>query len=379
MSNKKFMIFVVLVILSIPVMMLTSGFFAPKDQPDLLFEKATVLDIVEENLSQDAVIPDLRVGVQQLQLKLESGPFKGQTFFVKNALSRLYNVEAEEGSKLIVRVILKEGQIQGINVFNYNREALLYTLLALFLAVLVIFGRKHGLRSILSLTFTGSMIVFFMMPMLFKGYNAILLSLFSVSVITVVTLLLVSQWNQKTLAAMIGTVLGVLIAGLISYIAGELGHLSGITMNEAEELIYLAGDRGIQVKGLMFSAILIASLGAVMDVAMSIASAVFEFKTIDKKLGMKALWQSGMNVGRDVMGTMSDTLILAFVGGSLNVMVLIVAYQMPLRQIMNLDIIGTEIILSLAGSIGIVLTVPLTAMVSAVIASNRFNLKLPLK
>lgn len=368
MTKRRYMIFVILVIISIPLMAYSSGLLKGVDR-DIVYEKAQIIEVVSDETANDSVIKDLFTGTQQLKIKMLSGKWKGEEFYIKNSLSRLYNVNGNYVDEIIVRIALVDGNIQNINVFNYNRGPILATLIGIFALLLVVIGRKNGLRALLSLIFTGSMIIFVLLPKVFNGGDPILLSVLTIVATTVVSLLLVSSWSKKTLSAIIGTITGVIIAGIIAYIAGKLAFLSGVTMSEAEELMVLASDTGLKVRGLMFSAILIASLGAVMDVAMSIASSVFEFKSIDNKLGRKELIRSGMNVGKDVMGTMSNTLILAFAGGSLNIMILIMAYNMSFNQMINLDLIGTELILSFAGSIGIVLTVPITAFVSAFIAA----------
>lgn len=372
MKGKYRYVVILLTIMSMPVMIWSSGFLNWQHQ-EIKYEKAEILDVVSSDLQKDSKIPDLAVGTQQLKVKIKTGAYAGEIFHIPNPITRLYNVVGEVNQRIIVRMVMDGSSIQNITVFNYSRGPVLVGLVVIFLLAIVICGRKKGLMAVLSLCFTAVSIGFYLLPQIFKGGNPIVHSILMISVITVVNLLLVSDWSAKTMAAIAGTITGVLISGSIAYLAGKLVHLSGFTMDEAEELIYLAGDLGIRAKGLMFSAILIASLGAVMDVAMSIASAVFEFLAINPKMTRKDLWNSGMNVGRDVMGTMSNTLILAFAGGSLNIMILIVAYQMSARQIINLDVIGTEMILGLSGSIGVILTVPVTAFMAAVIAKKSHN------
>ena len=178
-----------------------------------------------------------------------------------------------------------------------------------------------------------------------------------------VTLLLVSGINKKTVTAIFGTVSGVVIAGIIAYVFGKLSHLSGITMEDAESLMYIAEDTGLKITGLMFTGILVASLGAVMDVAMSISSSIFEMNIINQEVTFKELFKSAMNIGKDIIGTMTNTLILAFAGGSLSLLILIYSSSMPYNKLINLDVLGTEVIQGLAGSIGIVLAVPITALI----------------
>ena len=337
---------------------------------DILFEKAEVTKITSEDLQADDMIPDLSIGTQQLQLKILTGSYAGEIFHIKNPISRLYNVKAEAGKTVIVRMIMEDDLVNRVSVFNYNRGPVLYVLAGLFFLLLILQAGMKGVRAIVSLIFTGVMLIYFMLPLLLRGYHPIPLTLITVVVVTIVTFLLIGRWHKKTLSAILGTIAGVTAAGVTAYIAAKAAHLSGITTSEAEELIFLAGDLGVKVQGLMFSAILIASLGAVMDVAMSITSTIFELYEVNPNLTFSERFKSGMNVGRDITGTMSNTLILAFAGGSLNTMLIIAAYQMPYLQIINLDFIGSELILSLSGSIGIVLTVPISAIAASLLTNS---------
>ena len=157
-----------------------------------------------------------------------------------------------------------------------------------------------------------------------------------------------------------GTLLGVIAAGIMAQVFGEFANLSGIYLDKGEDVIYLA-TQPIQIRWLMFVAIMISALGAVMDVAISIASAYNELKITDPKLSPKQLMAASMNIGRDIMGTMTNTLILAFAGSSLTTIMMVWGLDMPLTQFINTPIIALSIIHALAGSVGIVLTIPLTA------------------
>nr|WP_273701756.1 YibE/F family protein [Tepidanaerobacter acetatoxydans] len=285
-------------------------------------------------------------------------------------MSRLYNVHTKVGDKIIVSIEETNGNIQSLSVFNHQKEQFVYILIAAFFILLVIFAGFKGIRAILSLIFTGVMIIFFMIPMLFRGYEPIPITIFVVSITTIVTFLLIDEPNKKTLAAIIGTLTGVLIAGIISYVASNITHISGLTSNEAEGLIYIAEHTQLKIKGLTFSAILIASLGAIMDVAMSISSSVFEIEKNNPAISMIALFKSAMNIGKDIMGTMSNTLILAFIGSSLNGILFIAAFSMPYRQVINLDFLVSEIIQGVSGSIGIILTVPITSFIASNLAKK---------
>lgn len=358
-------------IIGIIIILIFTSPLTQKKEQQFDFEKATVISINEENLEEDTIVSDLMLGYQQIKIKILTGKYSGEEFNIRNPMSRTYNVHTKPGNKIIVSIEEEEGQIRSISVFNYKKEHVVYILIVLFFIVLLVFGGMKGLKSFISLVFTGVLIIFFMIPLFFKGYSPILLTIITVAITTIVTIVMVDGVNRKTISAISGTILGVIIAGLISYIGSSLANLSGLTSNEAEELMYIAGIKDLKVRGLMFSAILIAALGAIMDVAMSIASSTFEIYKANPKITFKNLLASGLNIGKDIMGTMSNTLILAFIGSSLNIILLLMAYEMPYTQLMNLDLIVTEVVQSVSGSIGIILTVPTTAIISTYLAIHK--------
>ena len=204
-----------------------------------------------------------------------------------------------------------------------------------------------------------------MLPLMLGGMHPVLAAIIIVFLSTFVTLWLVAGLNKKSITAIIGTLSGVLIATLIAYIFSDLAHLSGGTMQDTEALLYVSETSKLQIKGLLLAGILIASLGAVMDVAMSISSSMFELASVSSKLTTRELIRSGMNVGTDMIGTMTNTLILALAGGSLSTVILIYSATISELQLVNLDVLGTELIQGIAGSIGIVITVPITVLIGA--------------
>ena len=219
--------------------------------------------------------------------------------------------------------------------------------------------------ALLGLAYTLASVWFILIPMLLRGADPILTAIGIVALTTAASLILLTGLSRKTLCATLGCIGGVAAAGLFAALCGTISPLNGFNLTEAEELILRASDRGIRISGLFVSGILIASLGAVMDVAMSISSACWELREVDPALTRGALFRSGMNIGRDAMGTMANTLILAFAGSSLNVLILFQVYDYPMIQLFNADSIAVELIRGVGGSIGIILTVPLVAALSA--------------
>jgi uncharacterized membrane protein len=330
----------------------------------ILYEKAKVLDIKEEQLSDDPSISGIKLGYQEIEIEILTGQYKNQKFKIRNSMSRLYNVYTQDDMKVIAGIFLNNNKVSDVSIYAYKRDNVIYILMLIFFLAILLVGKIKGFKSIVSLIFTGVTVIFFMIPLIFKGLSPITAAILTAIITTVMTHLIITGYNRKSFSAMLGTIFGSIIAGIICYIAGNLAHLSGLTMENAENLILISENSKFNVRGLMFAAILIASLGAVMDVGMSIASSIYEIHSVNPKLSKKQLFTSGMNVGKDIIGTMSNTLILAFAGSALPMIIMIMASSMPFTQIINMDIIATELIQSLSGSIGIVLTVPITALIS---------------
>jgi len=362
----------ILLLLSIAVAAIaTSGFvdgegFLPTR--DVQFERAKVLDITTERLTEDRNIEGVYTGFQELEIELLSGTFEGEVLSVNNSIGRAYNTVAEAGMTIIVSIVEHEEAIQSIVVYEYERRNAIYLLVAILFLVLLAVGRKKGLMSIFSLLFTGVLILFFLVPALIRGAHPMLIGVITAVLSITGNFYLLNGWSKKTFAAIIGTSLGVVFAGIMAFLAGRVGNISGIHTPNAEQLMFIADDTGLRIQGMLFVTILISALGAVMDVGMSISSATFELYHQNTKIPKKNLFTSAMNVGQDIIGTMTNTLILVFVGGMLGVIIISVAYGMPYNHFINTDMIAIEVTQALSGSIGLVLTVPITAFVSVTMA-----------
>lgn len=329
------------------------------------FEKALILEVVAESLAPDKKIKNLARGTQELKIKLLTGEHKGEQHIVKNYLSSRFNVYGVKGRTIVVCVDTATPGNFRVTVNGYHRSPILYAAIALFVIVLAVIGGKKGVRSFIGLSFTLACVLFLFIPMLVKGHSPVFASIFVAVLTSVATVLCINGRSVKSLAAVLGTTLGVVIAGFLSSLFGKLGHLSGFHTEEAETLILIASSTGMNVGQLLFAGILIASLGAVMDVAVSISAGVHEVLMTDRTLPRRRLFQSGMNIGRDIMGSMSNTLILAFAGTSINSLILIYAYNVDYTQLINLDAIGIEILRGLCGSTAVVLTVPIVSLISS--------------
>ena len=324
------------------------------------YVKAVVNEIVEHNIQEDGS----RIGYQKVMLKVLSGKLKGQLIEGTSFAGYLYGADCTVGMKVIASISKYEDNASAA-VYSYDRSNIIYIFVGLFLLMLWIIGGKKGFKSAIGLVFTFICIIYLFLPMLYKGYSPFLSAVIVIILITIVSLYLIDGITKKSISAMIGTIIGVIIAGICAAGFGYVAKISGYNVSEVEELVFVANNTELKVGGILFSAILIASLGAVMDVSMSISSTLTEIYNHNKNIGRVELFKSGINVGRDMMGTMSNTLILAFTGGSINTLILNYAYALKHNQIINMYEIGIEIMQGVSGSIAIILSVPLVSIISS--------------
>ena len=329
------------------------------------FETARVLSVLEDNTAVDEETENVKKGDATLEVELLTGRYKGDVCKVTNYYSALYNVDVSKGDRVSVRIDTTGEHEYSVSIYNYDRVPLVIGLVIVFAIVLIALGGKQGLKAFLGLVYTVLVIVFVLLPLTLKGVAPIPLTIAIVFITSAVCYLLIGGLQKKTIAAALGSLAGVLIAALLGAMAAHIGGVTTFQMDEAEALLLVKSSYPIQLRGLFISSILIAAIGAVMDIAMSISSAIGEVHEANAKLGFKELFAAGMNIGRDAMGTMANTLVLAYVGGALNMMVLIYSYGVSFIQLVNTDFVAIEMIRAIAGSIGIIGTVPCVSAIAA--------------
>ena len=330
------------------------------------FEKATVTEIVNDNASADGS----RAGQQQIKVRIRTGEHKGEILDATSSSSYLYGADCKVGTKVIV-IISETDNLTTVSVYNYDRGNQLYMIIAFFLIVLVVIGGIKGFKSGIGLVFTFCCILFVFMPMIYKGVSPVIAAAFVVVITTVVVMYLIDGFTIKSGCAMLGTILGVIIAAAFAFVFGKICNISGYNVDDIESLIYIGEMTNIKVGELMFAGIIISALGAVMDVAMSVSSTINEIHDKNPMLDSKEIFKSGINVGKDMMGTMSNTLILAFAGGSINTFVYIYSYNYQYYQVLDMYSIGIEIIQGISATLGVILTVPLVSLIAARRFGNR--------
>lgn len=336
------------------------------DSGRMVYAPAKVTAVLSDNAQEDFENAEgRRVGDQELEIQILSGDHKDEIMTVTNYMSALFNVDVQQGDRIIVRIMTDENGSYYASVFNYDRGIVLGGFLLVFFILLAALGGKKGLGALAGLLLTLGCIWFILIPCLLRGVPAIPVTIAVSAVSAAAGLIFLNGYSKKTFCAVCGCVGGVLVSGIAAALVGVLSPMNGFNMQEAENLILYGADEGLKVSGLLVCGVLISALGAVMDVALGIASSVWEMKEQNPDASVGSLFRSGMQIGKDAMGTMANTLILAFAGSSLNMLILVQTYDIPFLQLINTDSIALEVVQSVAGSIGILLTVPLVAFISA--------------
>ena len=200
------------------------------------------------------------------------------------------------GDKLLIRATEDNGKIETVKIQEKVRDTQVYLIVGLFVTLLLIIGGIKGLKTLVSLVIAVAMIFFGYIPLIIKGVSPILASLGISIPVVIITLIIISGKNIKTFVAIIGTSLGVIISGILAFIFGNFAHLTGLADDSSISLAYIPQFRNLDYKGILFGTILIGAIGAIMDVAISIASALYEINDLDKNISKKNMIISGMNI-----------------------------------------------------------------------------------
>ncbi|MDM8534441.1 YibE/F family protein [Clostridiaceae bacterium HSG29] len=333
---------------------------------------AVPLDETNETREDVSLQSDRRT--QHLKIEILNGNHKGETYTVQNIIEMInpYKLIFKSGDSILLRMTEDEnGIINYLKIYDRIRDKYVYIAIIILLALLAIIGGKNGIKSILSLIFTGFVVIQILIPLILKGNSPVLVSIF-VSVLTsIVTISLIVGINRKGFSALLGTICGLLVSGLMVLIVGKFTNFTGLGSEEARLLAYVPSYKNLNYQGILYAGIILGALGAIMDVTVSISSSMWEMKQIHEKITFKELIHSGLNVGKDIMGSMSNTLILAYTGSSMFLMLLFKGYNLKFIEIINMDIIASEIIRAIAGSIGLVLAIPITVIISGFLYNNR--------
>ncbi len=371
--NKLLLIILYFTVFITPAAMAAETQYADTSAFPEYYAEASVLEV----LSLDDELSDSHMMQEQLvKVEVQDGKYSGQVLLARNSLSGSAGVDivVDKGDRVVLYITEQipaegeEAEIAEIYVVEKVRTGAQKILLGVFMGLLILIGGIQGVKALVGLGFTGFGIFFVLLPALAEGRSPLLVTLPVLMAVTLLTMLVVAGFSRKALAATLGTIGGLLVAGLLAVLIGsDLASLQGLGSEEERMLLYIENVH-INTQGILFSGILLGALGAIMDVAMSVASAVEEVKKANPDLSPVQLTRAGMQVGRDVMGTMANTLILAYAGGALPFLVLYLSYQAPAIYWLNTEFIASEVLRAVAGSIGLIISVPITAVLAGALS-----------
>ena len=343
---------------------------APKDtivaEEYAEYETGTVTMILSDSTERDAYSDNSWRGEQLLIVEITSGQYKGQSLQVSNYVGPLYSTPLAVGdSAVLIISTYKDGTHLG-TVYEYNRFVPILIVIGLFVLATVIVGGKTGAKSLLGLLITLAALFYILIPALMKGAPTLLTTFLVCAYITIVSLAILGGLSKKTVCAMLGTISGTGLAMIFGIISQTLLRINGMRIPDAEALLQLQQTGvPIHINGLLVAGVIISALGAVMDVAMSISSALTEVLAANPSLTCKDLIRSGMNIGRDMVGTMTNTLILALLGSSTVLIIYLYSLSLSSNQFLSSSYLAIEVVSSISSSIGVILAVPVTVLISS--------------
>lgn len=304
---------------------------------------------------------------QIVQVKIKSGKFHGQILESINVFTgnARYDIPVTPGQRVILNIEEDEnGNLKSVFVTDVARDFPLILLSIAFIISLVLLGGKKGLKALLSLIFT--LIVFFkaLLPLLLNGFHPLITTVIFAIVVAGVSLILTVGWRRKTLAAFLGISAALMAAGLLSYTFGHIAILTGLGSAEGM-ILNFAQQFDLDFQGILFAAMVFGALGALIDMAINITNRVDEVYFENPIASMKELFKEGMELGRNVMGSISNILITAYLGCALPLMLILAGFQPSFFKVINLDAMATEVIRALVGGLALFIVIPLTAFFAA--------------
>ena len=341
----------------------------PEIQPEeyMEYENGVVEQVLTDSCEADPVAENHHRGSQQLIIRIETGRYAGKQMLAENTVGPIYGQVLAVGESVTVGLSTYADGTVRCYVYEYNRFPGLMVMAAIFLLVTLAVGGKTGAKSLVSLALTVIALIWILLPLLLKGWPTIFTAFLVAVLVTVASFVILGGVEKKTLCACFGTLSGIALAAILGMIFQDILRIDGYRQEYAEALLQLrqTGESTVGISGLVTAGVIISSLGAVMDVAMSISSAMQELTRVNPELTKKQLLKSGMNIGRDMVGTMTNTLILAILGSGLTLIVYISSLGLQPWQRLSSPFISLEGVSAIASSVGVVLAVPLTALICA--------------
>ena len=336
-----------------------------RGENDAQFLSGRVRAVVADNTSPNEI--GAIVGSQVLRIEILQGEHRGAEITVQNRLFPIeHAVHASVGDRVLV--FFQPGTPEPLEAYfshlqGYDRAIGIYVVIIAFIALLIAVFGKSGLRAAYGLIFTVVMLIFLLLPLIASGVPPGILTVFSAIVIIIVSITAIMGFSKKTSASILGSCFGVVCYVLFYFMISFALRINGFNISSVDTLI-MAGV-GIGIRELLFASILITSLGGIMDVSVSLSSAIFELSQTISKPTFKTLFQSGMKVSRDIIGSSTNTLILAFVGSFLISLILFAITNTNYQVLINRVDIAIEVLRAFSASAAMIVCAPITALISA--------------
>ncbi|MBQ6402404.1 MAG: YibE/F family protein [Oscillospiraceae bacterium] len=363
---------VIVLVIAALIFVLARMAFAPKAEKTepagdyAEYENAVVVQILSDNTEADETADGGYRGEQLLLAEVKTGQYAGETMQVYNYVSPLFGVPLKVGDGCTLVISTYENGDANATVYEYNRTTAVWIVLGLFLLITVLVGGKTGAKSLIGLIFTVAGVFWLLFPALMKGAPTLPTTFLLCVYVAAVSFAVLGGVEKKTVCAWLGTVAGMALALLFALLSQRLLRIDGLRSADVEPLLQLRQTgTPIGLRGLLAAGVILSSLGAVMDVAMSLSSALSEVHAADRTMDAKALFRSGMNIGRDMVGTMTNTLILAFLGSGLVLTLYIYTLGLSPHMLMSSVYLSWELVGGISSSVGVILSVPITAAIAA--------------
>lgn len=329
--------------------------------------KAKIISIEKEEESQ---FDNREYATQWLNVKITSGELKDREVIVQTGLQPKYKKNSyRESDKIIIGHLDTGIGEENFYLIGYSRTTPLLVLILIFITASLLIARKKGFKSLLGLTVSMTLLIVFILPAIAQGFNPLLTSILGAGSLIPILFYISHGFNKKTTAAVLGTIITFCITAVMAFIFVNWGKLSGISFEEVETLLYI-NDGNFDMQGILLSGILLGVLGVIDDIAITQASIVEELYITDKKISYKDLISKAMNVGRDHIGSVINTLLLVYVGGALTTLLLFTEFPRPFEVLINNEIVAIPLVVSLIGSLGLIIAVPITTIIASWIVIN---------
>ncbi|WP_346699222.1 YibE/F family protein [Catenibacillus scindens] len=318
----------------------------------------------------------IQSGEQSCTLLIQDGTFKGQEIEGVNFLSGSLEKDKifKEGDKAFVAISHDNGEIASVIISDHYRLDKEAILLAVFAVLLILVAGKNGFLAIFSFAITILTIWKILVPAYLNGYSPVWIGIGITVFLTAVITFFVFGFDRRTVTASLGALLGIFTTCILGMIFTDLFKINGAVMQDSESLLY-SGFQHLNLTAIFMSSIFIGASGAMMDLSVDITSAIHEVVEKKPEIGWKEAARSGMNVGRAAMGTMTATLLLAYSGGYISLLMVFMAQGTPIDHILNYKYVSAEILDTIVGSIGLVTVAPFTALVAGILLTRKNYVK----